>query len=128
MGKDAADKKIKKDKKEKKEKRVSDVDGVKKSKKEKKASKDVDVDMTDALEAELEKAPEDSMVRVVTTDLVVAPATALVPFAEPLTTDAKELKKVLRTVKKCKFSLFFRACFFPIPVLSIMYVCDAASS
>ncbi|CAI6304224.1 unnamed protein product [Periconia digitata] len=97
MGKDATDKKLKKDKKEKKERRQSDIDGVKKSKKDKKSkvNGDVDVDMTDALEAELEKEPEQSLVRVVD-----APATTLVPFAEPLTQDAKEVKKVFRTVKK----------------------------
>ena len=91
-----SEKKVK-DKKEKKEKR-SEVDGVKKSKKDKKEKK-VNGDIADALEAELEKAPEDSLVRVVDGD---APATALVPFAEPLADDAKEVKKILRTVKKCK--------------------------
>lgn len=99
MGKDATEKKLKKDKKEKKERRQSDIDGVKKSKKEKKSkvNGDVDVEMTDALEAELQKEPEHSAVR-----LIDAPATALVPFAEPLAQDAKEVKKVLRTVKKCE--------------------------
>ncbi|KAF1960937.1 L30e-like protein [Byssothecium circinans] len=96
MGKDSSKHK---DKKEKKEKRVSDVDGggVKKSKKEKKSKVAIveeDVAMTDALEAELEKEPEQSMVRV------VAPETKVVPFAEPLVVDAKDVKKVFRTVKK----------------------------
>ncbi|PVI05351.1 L30e-like protein [Periconia macrospinosa] len=97
MGKDATEKKVKKDKKEKKERRQSDIDGVKKSKKEKKSklNGDVDIEMTDALEVELQKEPEQSAVK-----LVDAPTTALVPFAEPLAQDAKEVKKVLRTVKK----------------------------
>lgn len=105
MGKDATEKKLKKDKKEKKEKRQSDIDGVKKSKKEKKSkvNGDVDIEMTDALEAELEKKPEDSAVRVIET-----PTTAMVPFAEPLAQDAKEVKKVLRTVKKCEYTNYIQ--------------------
>ncbi|KAF2004189.1 L30e-like protein [Amniculicola lignicola CBS 123094] len=109
MGKDSADKKDRKskDKKEKKEKRVSEVDGdvkVKKDKKDKKSKVN-----GDALEKELEKSPEESsLVRVDKSGDVVmgedgADAEllgALVPFAFPLAEDAKELKKILRTVKK----------------------------
>lgn len=101
MGKDEKKVKDKKEKKEKKEKR-SEVDGVKKSKKEKKLK--LNGDVADALEAELEKEPEESMVRVVDEDGEVAPrdipASALVPIAEPLCEDNKEVKKVLKTVKK----------------------------
>jgi H/ACA ribonucleoprotein complex subunit 2 len=88
-----------KEKKEKKEKR-SEVDGVKKSKKDKKEKKSVAVDaeMVDALEAELEKAPEVSLVKVVDGEEVEG---ALVPFAFPLADDSKEVKKILKTVKKC---------------------------
>jgi H/ACA ribonucleoprotein complex subunit 2 len=101
-----SEKKVK-DKKEKKEKR-SEVDGVKKSKKDKKEKKlKLNGDVADVLEAELEKEPEQSIVRIVkgeddvkNGDILV---TALVPFAEPLAEDAKEVKKILRTVKKCKF-------------------------
>ena len=104
MGKDEKKVKDKKEKKEKKEKR-SEVDGVKKSKKEKKLK--LNGDVADALEAELEKEPEESMVRVVDEDGEVAPrdipASALVPIAEPLCEDNKEVKKVLKTVKKCEF-------------------------
>jgi H/ACA ribonucleoprotein complex subunit 2 len=91
-----------KEKKEKKEKR-SEVDGVKKSKKDKKEKKSVAVDaeMVDALEAELEKAPEVSLVKVVDGEEVEG---ALVPFAFPLADDSKEVKKILKTVKKCTFS------------------------
>ena len=63
---------------------------------------DVDVDMADALEVELEKAPEDSMVRVVDSE---EPRGALVPFAFPLADNDKEVKKILKTVKKCVFML-----------------------
>lgn len=103
MGKDKDEKRVKdkKEKKEKKEKR-SEVDGVKKSKKEKKSK--VNGDIADALETELEKEPEESLVRVVDGDGDAAPreipASALVPIAEPLCEDTKEVKKVLRTVKK----------------------------
>jgi hypothetical protein len=88
-----------KEKKEKKEKR-SEVDGVKKSKKDKKEKKSVaaDAEMVDALEAELEKAPEVSLVKVVEGEEVEG---ALVPFAFPLADDSKEVKKILKTVKKC---------------------------
>ena len=103
MSKDEKKVKDKKEKKEKKEKR-SEVDGVKKSKKEKKLK--LNGDVADALEKELEKEPEESMVRVVDEDGEVAPrdipASALVPIAEPLCEDNKEVKKVLKTVKKCE--------------------------
>lgn len=103
MGKDSSEKKVK-DKKEKKEKRA-EVDGVKKSRKEKKEKKlKVNGDIADALEAELEKAPEESLVRVVETVVAEEPRGALVPFACPLAEDAKEVKKILRTVKKCKLA------------------------
>ncbi|KAF2188946.1 L30e-like protein [Zopfia rhizophila CBS 207.26] len=115
MGKDHSekekkDKKDRKEKKEKKEKRA-EVDGVvKKSKKEKKDKKiKADPSFTKALEAE----PEKSASPVPVTDLVMmdedgdvdmeisAPAIhALVPFAFPLAEDTKEVKKILRTVKK----------------------------
>jgi H/ACA ribonucleoprotein complex subunit 2 len=92
-----------KEKKEKKEKR-SEVDGVKKSKKDKKSK--VNGDVADALEKELEKEPEQSMVRVVDEDGDAAPrdipTSALVPIAEPLLQESKDVKKVLKTVKKCK--------------------------
>lgn len=105
MGKDKEEKRVKdkKEKKEKKEKR-SDVDGVKKSKKEKKSK--LNGDVADTLEMELDKEPEESMVRVVEADGEVAPrdipASALVPIAEPLLQESKDVKKVLKTVKKCK--------------------------
>jgi H/ACA ribonucleoprotein complex subunit 2 len=54
--------------------------------------------MVDALEAELEKAPEDAIVNVVDGD---EPRGALVPFAFPLADETKEVKKILKTVKKC---------------------------
>lgn len=104
MGKDKEEKRVKdkKEKKEKKEKR-SEVDGVKKSKKEKKAK--VNGDISDALEKELEKEPEESMVNVVENGdaaLRDIPKSALVPIAEPLCEDTKDVKKVLKTVKKCE--------------------------
>jgi len=89
-----------KEKKEKKEKR-SEVDGVKKSKKDKKEKKvKADVEMVDALEAELEKEPEASIVKVVDGEDGDEPRGALVPFAFPLSDDTKEVKKILKTVKK----------------------------
>jgi hypothetical protein len=92
-----------KEKKEKKEKRA-EVDGVKKSKKDKKEKKSKgDVEMADALEAELEKAPEVSQVKVVDGEEGDEPRGALVPFALPLADDTKEVKKILKTVKKCTF-------------------------
>lgn len=105
MGKDKEEKRVKdkKEKKEKKEKR-SEVDGVKKSKKEKKSK--LNGDFAETLEMELDKEPEQSMVRVVEADGEVAireiPASALVPIAEPLLEESKDVKKVLKTVKKCK--------------------------
>lgn len=115
MGKDSEKKvKDKKEKKEKKEKRA-EVDGVKKSKKEKKEKKlklNGNEDVADALESMLERDPDQSMVSVMDVDGEAAPAVlkgALVPFAEPLVDDAKEVKRVLRTVKKgeyIKSSLF----------------------
>lgn len=93
-----------KEKKEKKEKR-SEVDGVKKSKKDKKEKKvKADVEMVDALEAELEKEPEASIVKVVDGEDGDEPRGALVPFAFPLSDDTKEVKKILKTVKKCMSS------------------------
>ncbi|KAF2848152.1 L30e-like protein [Plenodomus tracheiphilus IPT5] len=97
MAKDLTEKKLKKDKKEKKEKR-SETDGVtKSSKKEKKVQ--VDAEMVDALEAELEKAPEVQLVRAGEED-GEEPKGALVPFAFPLADNEKEVKKILKTVKK----------------------------
>ncbi|KAL5120041.1 hypothetical protein ACEQ8H_002139 [Pleosporales sp. CAS-2024a] len=84
-----------KEKKEKKEKR-SETDGVKKSKKDKKEKKSANVD-TEMLEAELDKAPEESLVKVVDGSEASG---ALVPFAFPLSEDAKDVKKILKTVKK----------------------------
>jgi len=98
MSKDIEEKRLKKDKKEKKEKRA-EADGVSKSKKDKKSKKSKDdVEMADALEAELEKEPEVSMVNVVNSD--DEPRGALVPFAFPLADQDKEVKKILKTVKK----------------------------
>jgi len=98
------EKKDKKDKKEKKEKRVS-IGGVEKPKKEKKEKKSGDV--VDAIEAELEKGADSTMVDIsMAEDLTVADLSAeevrgaLVPFAFPLAEDAKEVKKILKTVKK----------------------------
>jgi H/ACA ribonucleoprotein complex subunit 2 len=104
MGKDIEEKKLKKEKKDKKEKKEkrAETDGVTKPKKDKKEKKvQVDAEMVDALEAELEKAPEVSLVRIVDGDDSGEARGALVPFAFPLTDDAKELKKILKTVKKC---------------------------
>ncbi|KAI8932139.1 hypothetical protein NX059_011022 [Plenodomus lindquistii] len=99
MAKDLSEKKLKKDKKEKKEKR-SETDGVTKSKKDKKEKKvQVDAEMVDALEAELEKAPEVQLVRAGAEDSE-EPKGALVPFAFPLADNEKEVKKILKTVKK----------------------------
>ncbi|CAA9959717.1 hypothetical protein CFE70_003166 [Pyrenophora teres f. teres 0-1] len=99
MSKDIEEKRLKKDKKEKKEKKRAETDGVSKSKKDKKDKKSKgDVEMVDALEAELEKEPEVSMVNVVNGD--DEPRGALVPFAFPLADQDKEVKKILKTVKK----------------------------
>ncbi|KAF1847128.1 L30e-like protein [Cucurbitaria berberidis CBS 394.84] len=90
-----------KEKKEKKEKRAESDGVTKKSKKDKKEKKaKADVDMVDALEAELEKAPEVSLVRVVDGEEGDEPRGALVPFAFPLADNDKEVKKILKTVKK----------------------------
>ncbi|KAJ5024163.1 50S ribosomal protein L30e-like protein [Bipolaris maydis] len=100
MSKDIEEKKLKKEKKDKKEKRA-EKDGVTKSKKDKKEKKiKDDVEMTDALEAELEKEPEVSMVNVVDGASGDEPRGALVPFAFPLADNDKEVKKILKTVKK----------------------------
>ncbi|XP_014553165.1 hypothetical protein COCVIDRAFT_108400 [Bipolaris victoriae FI3] len=101
MSKDIEEKKLKKEKKDKKEKRA-EKDGVTKSKKDKKEKKiKGDVEMTDALEAELEKEPEVSMVNVVDgASGDDEPRGALVPFAFPLADNDKEVKKILKTVKK----------------------------
>lgn len=104
-------KKEKKDKKEKKEKRA-EVDGVVKVKKDKKEKKlKTNGDIADALEAELQRDPEKSMVKADASGDVIMEDEydektvlrgALVPFAFPLAEDAKEVKKILRTVKKCE--------------------------
>jgi len=103
MGKDIEEKKLKKEKKDKKEKKEkrAESDGVSKSKKDKKEKK-ADVDMVDALEAELEKEPEVSILNVVDGD---EPRGALVPFAFPLSDESKEVKKILKAVKKCTLHL-----------------------
>lgn len=100
MAKDIEDKKARKEKKEKKDKKEkrAESDGVSKPKKEKKVK--ADVDMVDALEAELEKAPEDSLMKITNAD-DDEPRGALVPFAFPLAESDKEVKKILKTVKKC---------------------------
>jgi H/ACA ribonucleoprotein complex subunit 2 len=109
MGKDATEKREKKDRKEKKEKRAS-LDGVTKVKKEKKDKKSRKSDVADALEAELAKGEDSTMMDVtMVTDggEEVAELTgALVPFAFPLAEDPKEVKKILKTVKKCELDLF----------------------
>lgn len=102
MAKVIDEKKLKKEKKDKKEKRA-ESDGVSKSKKDKKERKiKGDVEMADALEVELEKAPEVSLVKVVDGDDEASGA--LVPFAFPLADNDKEVKKILKTVKKCMLS------------------------
>ena len=109
MGKDATDKKIKKEKKEKKEKR-SEVDGVvKSSKKDKKSRRSGGSEIADALESELKKESKGALVDesgdVVMNDGDAVPVeilSALVPFANPLVEDSKEVKKLLKGVKKCK--------------------------
>lgn len=99
MSKDIEEKKLKKEKKEKR----AEKDGVSKSKKDKKEKKvKGDVEMADALEAELEKEPDVSMVNVVDgASGDDEPRGALVPFAFPLADNDKEVKKILKTVKKC---------------------------
>ena len=108
MSKDIEEKRLKKEKKDKKEKKEkrAETDGVSKSKKDKKEKKiKGDVEMVDALEAELEKEPEVSMVNVVDGD--AEPSGALVPFAFPLADNDKEVKKILKTVKKCMFLRYY---------------------
>jgi H/ACA ribonucleoprotein complex subunit 2 len=102
MAKDIEEKKLKKEKKDKKEKKEkrADTDGVTKSKKDKKEKKvQADEEMIDALDAELEKGPESALVRVVDGEEASG---ALVPFAFPLADNEKEVKKILKAVKKCK--------------------------
>jgi H/ACA ribonucleoprotein complex subunit 2 len=110
MGKDKSEKKIKKEKR-------SDADGVtKKSKKDKKRESLNNGDVVKALEAEIkeqESAEPKAFVKA-NADVEMTgvngeePRGALVPFANPLVEDVKELKKVLRTVKKCKYSSAMR--------------------
>jgi H/ACA ribonucleoprotein complex subunit 2 len=105
MGKDKEEKKLKKEKKEKR----SETDGVTKSKKEKKDKKRRS-DVSEILATELEKSPEVSMVQVDNDGdvdmgdgaVVKELKGALVPFANPLVEDTKEVKKILKTVKKCE--------------------------
>lgn len=103
MAKEIKEKREKKDKKEKKEKRA-EADGVSKPKKEKKDKKNKDV--TDALEAAIEE-PEVSMMEVDSGAGADGeePSGALVPFAFPLADNDKEVKKILKTVKKCTFTM-----------------------
>lgn len=102
--------KDKKERKEKKEKR-SETDGVKKSSSSSNKEKKVKSDINDeVLEKELavrtvkgkeedkENVGEEKKLRDV-------PASALVPFAVPLAEGEKEVRKVLRGVKKCKTSI-----------------------
>lgn len=97
MAKDLSDKKLKKDKKEKKEKeKRADTDGVAKKKDKKTKKGDVDVEM---LEAELDKPSEVAVINVVGGEV----GAALVPFATPLADGEKEVKKILKGVKKCAF-------------------------
>jgi H/ACA ribonucleoprotein complex subunit 2 len=95
-------------KKEKKEKR-SETEGVKKPKKEKKSKLN-----GDNIAAALEETLVQSEAPVVETKVIVTkesngepamkPVGALVPFANPLADD-KVAKKVLKSVKKGKFSI-----------------------
>lgn len=108
MGKDITDKKDKKERKEKKEKKEkrASLDGVTKVKKDKKKRKS-GVDVADALEAELN---DDTTMIDAADDTVVGGEEdveitgALVPFAVPLAEDAKEVKRILKCVKKCESS------------------------
>jgi H/ACA ribonucleoprotein complex subunit 2 len=101
MAKEIEEKKLKKEKKDKKEKKEkrAETDGVSKPKKEKKEKKSKDV--TDALEAAIEE-PEVSMMDVDSGAGAEGdePSGALVPFAFPLADNDKEVKKILKTVKK----------------------------
>lgn len=101
MAKEIEEKKLKKEKKDKKEKKEkrAETEGVSKPKKEKKDKKSKDV--TDALEAAIEE-PEVSMMEIDSGAGAEGdePAGALVPFAFPLADNDKEVKKILKTVKK----------------------------
>jgi len=102
MAKEIEEKKLKKEKKDKKEKKEkrAETEGVSKPKKEKKDKKSKDV--TEALEAAIDE-PEVSMMEVDSGAVVVqgeVPEGALVPFAFPLADNDKEVKKILKTVKK----------------------------
>ncbi|KAJ4333534.1 hypothetical protein N0V87_007559 [Didymella glomerata] len=101
MAKEIEEKKLKKEKKDKKEKKEkrAETDGVSKPKKEKKEKKSKDV--TDALEAAIEE-PDVSMMEVDSAPAAEGdePSGALVPFAFPLADNDKEVKKILKTVKK----------------------------
>jgi H/ACA ribonucleoprotein complex subunit 2 len=126
MGKDITDKKDKKERKEKKEKKEkrASLDGVTKVKKDKKDKKDkkkresnVNADVAGALEAQLQNedatmidAAEDTVMDGGEDEVVITGA--LVPFALPLAEDAKEVKKILKTVKKCEFVPGFVPSFF----------------
>lgn len=104
MAKEIEEKKLKKEKKDKKEKKEkrAETDGVSKPKKEKKEKKSKDV--SDALEAAIEE-PEVSMMEIDSAPAAEGdePSGALVPFAFPLADNDKEVKKILKTVKKCMF-------------------------
>lgn len=113
MGKDITDKKDKKERKEKKEKKEkrASLDGVTKVKKEKKEKKSRKSDVADALEAELEQDAtmmdvDETMVTVDGEEVEITTG-ALVPFANPLAEDAKEVKRILKCVKKCEFTFIF---------------------
>lgn len=104
MAKEIEEKKLKKEKKDKKEKKEkrAETEGVSKPKKEKKDKKSKDV--ADALEAAIED-PEVSLMEIDSGAAAEgdAPSGALVPFAFPLADNDKEVKKILKTVKKCMF-------------------------
>ncbi|KAF2126576.1 L30e-like protein [Dothidotthia symphoricarpi CBS 119687] len=99
MAKEIKEKKEKKEKKDKKEKRA-ETEGVSKSKKEKKDKKKVTAELEDALMTGVEEATEVSLIQADNGDGDEEPRGALVPFAFPLSDDAKEVKKILKTVKK----------------------------
>lgn len=104
---------VTKRKKDKKEKR-SETDGVKKEKKEKKSKKEVTTALLNQIETEkpgsvaidadgdvvVKDAPDD-VEGTSSRSRIAVPASALVPFANPLA-DEKQTKKVLKSVKKCK--------------------------
>ena len=126
MAKEIKEKREKKDKKEKKEKRA-EADGVSKPKKEKKDKKSKDV--TDALEAAIEE-PDVSMMEVDSgAGADGEPSGALVPFAFPLADNDKEVKKILKTVKKCTFhSLYQLAHCKSNPPTNMFYSCKDQDS